>query len=244
MLDVVCWKWKPRGTYRSHFGPETVNVLRRMVARNLHVPHRFSCITDDAAGIDPEVRIIPLWDTYGDLLNPSSPANPSCYRRLKIFSPEARELIGENIVSMDLDVVITGDITPLFVHDHDFVIWGGQSVQPGAKGRVYCWYNGSLMQLRAGTRTKVWEEFDPKVSPQKAHVANARGSDQGWISYCLGDKERVWGTADGVYSYRNHVYPARCVLPQGARFVAFHGKHDPWMPEVQRLNPWVREHYQ
>jgi hypothetical protein len=243
MLEVVCWKWKVNG-YRSVFGPETVNVLRNMVARHLHLPHRFSCITDDAHGIDSNVRIIPLWDTFADIPNPSNPRNPSCYRRLPMFSEEAREIIGERIFSLDLDAVITGDITPLVDHDHDFVIWGGQSVQPGVRGgRVYSWYNGSLMYLRAGARTRVWTEFDPKVSPMKAHLSNARGSDQGWITYILGHKERIWNDQDGVYSYRNHIAPARNKLPVNARFVAFHGRHDPWMPEVQRANPWIREHY-
>lgn len=241
MLDVICWKWHTPG-YRSHFGPETVNVLRRMVERNLKLPHRFSCITDDAKGIDKEVRVIPLWNTYGDIPNPSNPRNPSCYRRLKMFSEEAKDIIGSWIVSMDLDVVITGDITQLFDNPHDFVVWGGQSVQPKMK-RVYSWYNGSLMQLRAGTRTQVWTKFDPKVSPQVAHAANARGSDQGWISYILGDKEKIWSDKEGVYSYRNHVAINKFKLPDNSRLVAFHGRDDPWMPEVQRLNPWIKEFY-
>jgi hypothetical protein len=244
VLDIVCWKWKPpvRG-YRSQFGSETVNVLRRMVARNLRLPHRFSCITDDATGIDPEVRVIPLWNTYADIPSPAGPHNPSCYRRLRMFSAEARELIGERIVSMDLDTVITGDLTPLFDRDDDFVIWGGQSVQP--RLRVpFCWYNGSLMMLRAGARTQVWDKFDPRSSPQIAHRANARGSDQGWIAFCLGDKEKIWTDRDGVFSYRNHVAPARGALPKGARVIAFHGRNDPWHADVQRAAPWIKEYYQ
>jgi hypothetical protein len=159
-----------------------------------------------------------------------------------MFSKEAATLIGERIVSMDLDTVITGDITPLLSRKEDFVIWGGQAMQP--RMRVpFCWYNGSLMMLKAGTRTRVWEEFDPLKSPRMAHIANARGSDQGWISYCLGDKEAVWTEKEGVASYRNHVVPNRQRLPEGTRIVAFHGKHDPWMPEVQALNPWIKEHY-
>lgn len=241
MLDVICWKWKPTRGYRSQFGPQTVNVLRRMVARNLRLPHRFSCITDDPAGIDPQVRIIPLWQDYADVPNPSGGHNPSCYRRLKMFSQAARTLIGERIVSMDLDVVVTGDLTPLFDHDEDFVIWGGQSVQPRG-GVPFCWYNGSLMQLKAGTRSQVWEQFDPRVSPRRAHAANSRGSDQGWISHVLGPHERTWGAEDGVYSFRNHVHPMGR-LPADARLVVFHGKHDPWMPDVQQRHPWIREWY-
>jgi hypothetical protein len=244
MLDIVCWKWKPAARYRSQFGPETVNVLQRMVARHLRLPYRFSCITDDATGIDPSVRIIPLWSTYGGLINPSGAHNPSCYRRLRMFSSEARELIGERIVSLDLDVVITGDITSVFDRDEDFIIWGGQSVQPGTKV-PFCWYNGSTMMLRAGTRLKVWDEFDPQVSPMRAHRANSRGSDQGWISYCLGPGERIWTDRDGLYSFRNQVATRRGGrLPADARMIMFHGKVDPWSPEAVKISPWIKEHYQ
>jgi hypothetical protein len=241
MLDVICWKWKEPG-YRSQFGPETVNVLRNMVARNLKLPHRFSCITDDPKGIDSTIRIIPLWDTYSKLKNPSSARGPSCYRRLPMFSENARELIGDRIVSMDLDAVVTADLTSLFDRDDDFVIWGGQTVQPKHK-RVYNWYNGSLMMLKAGTRTEVWTKFDPVYSPIKANAAGCRGSDQGWISYCLGRGEKKWGSHDGVYSFRSSIQPNQGRLPDNARFVAFHGAHDPWMPEIQARYPWIKEYY-
>lgn len=243
MLEVVCWKWKPSRPYRSQFGPETVNVLRRMVQRHLKLPHRFSCITDDPRGIDPEVRVIPLWDDFASVPNPSNPRNPSCYRRLKMFSAEAKELIGEKIVSLDLDTVITGDLTPLFDHDYDFVIWGGQTVNPRG-GPTYNWFNGSLMMLKAGSRTKVWETFDPHRSPALANAAGCRGSDQGWIAYCLGREEKTWGLQDGVLSYKNHVLTSGGKLPSHARIVAFHGQYDPWMPAVQARTPWVRAHYQ
>lgn len=241
MLDVVCWKWKPRADYRSHFGPETVNVLRRMVARHLPLPHRFTCITDDARGIDDDIRIIPLWDTYANIPSPSGLHNPSCYRRLKMFSAEARELIGERIVSLDLDTVVCGDLTPLFSRPEDFVIWGGVS-HKGMK--PWNWYNGSFMMLRAGTREQVWTTFDPAVSPRNAHAANARGSDQGWIAYCLGMKEATWTASDGIYSFRSHILlDKKCALPKDARLVAFHGRNDPWNPLTVKMAPWIREHY-
>lgn len=244
MLEIVCWKWKPKTLYRSHFGPETVNVLRRMVARNLKLPHRFTCVTDDPRGIDPEVRIVPLWEEFGNLPNPSGPHNPSCYRRLKIFGPEAKELFGERIVSMDLDTVITGDLTPLFDRDDDFVIWGGQQIQPGRKGSsLFCWYNGSLMMIKAGARPQVWDKFNPKTSPWEAHRANSRGSDQGWISHILGKDEKIWTDKDGVYSFRNQIYRRLGGLPLNCKVISFHGKNDPWQPEMQAVCPWIKEYY-
>jgi hypothetical protein len=242
VIDVVCWKWRPPRGYRSQFGPQTVNTLARMVKRHLTVPHRFSCITDDPAGIDSSIRIIPLWDDFASVPNPSNGANPSCYRRLRMFAPDAAEIIGERIVSLDLDMVLVGDVTPLFDRAEDFVIWGGQSVQPKNRGAVYNWYNGSFMVLRAGTRPQVWTDFDPATSPRRAHEANCRGSDQGWIAYRLGKKEAIVGESDGVYSYRNHILPSGR-LPKNARMVAFHGRFDPWHTTIAARHDWIRTHY-
>lgn len=245
MIDVIVWKWSKPG-YRSTFDAASVNVMRNMLERSLNVEHRLTCITDVGAGIDPRVRVLDITKLpsyqYLNVPNPSSPVNPSCYVRLFLYHPDAKRILGERLVSIDLDVVLIGDVTPLFVQPVDFAIWGGQSVQP-RHPVLYNWFNGSLQILRAGTRTRVWTEFDPKTSPAKAHRANCRGSDQGWIAHCLGRSERILGTSEGVYSYRNHILPAGGRLPRNARFIAFHGRHDPWHNDVQSKHPWIREHY-
>lgn len=235
MLTIVTWKWHPPAGYRSTFSPETVNVLRRMVTRHYPHPHRFVCVTDDPAGIDGAVEILPLWQDLADLPSPHGGHNPSCYRRLKAFAADAGALFGPRFVSIDLDTVIVGDMTSIWDRPEDFVIWG--ETDPRS------FYNGSMFLLRAGTRRQVWDDFDPAVSPQQAKAAGKFGSDQGWISYCLGPGQAMWGRADGVYSYRVHLVPRRGRLPADARIVMFHGHQDPWGPEAQRL-AWVREHYQ
>lgn len=243
MLEIVCWRWKPPAGYRSTFGPETVNTLKRMVDRHYTDPHRFSCITDDPEGIDPSVRIIPLWDDHANVPNPGGQRNPSCYRRLKAFSAEARELIGERFVSIDLDVVITGDMRPVWNRPEEFVI----NSDTGAPNTPY---NGSMYLLTAGARTKVWEEFHPAFSPRRTREARLIGSDQAWIAIALGRNEATWTKADGVYSYRKHIAnlqdmaPVSAPLPSDARLVNFHGRFDPWSPEIQRAHEWVRQHYQ
>jgi hypothetical protein len=234
-LSVVCWKWKPAAGYRSEFGATQVNVLRAMVARHLKLPHRFICVTDDPAGIAPGIEIVKLWDDFATLPSPHGGLNPSCYRRLRAFSAEAGKWFGPRFVSMDLDTVIVGDITPLVDRPEDFVIWG--DTNPTTP------YNGGFWLLRAGTRTKVWTGFDPKASPASARALGYFGSDQAWIGAALGPDEAKWSTADGVYSYRVHVQPALGMLPRNARIVFFHGRHDPWQPAVQRSSPWIRHHY-
>lgn len=242
MITVVCWKWAAFPGYRSKFEAEHVNVFARMIRRHYSGPHEIVCITDDAAGITEVDRIIPLWDDYADLPSPHDRGgrrrNPSCYRRLKMFEPGAAEWLGRRIVSIDLDVVVTNDLTPLFSRPEPFVAWG--DTNPTTH------YNGGFLMFTAGARAELWSEFrqDPAAAIRLAQQRRQWGSDQGWISARLGPNEARFRRSDGVLSYRNDVRPAPLSgrLPADARLVFFHGEHDPWGDEAQRL-PWVREHW-
>jgi hypothetical protein len=234
-LTFVTWRWAPVRGYRSAFGPETVNTLRRMVSRHYRAPHRFCCVTDDRKGLHPEIEIIPDEKDFAAVPSPAGGTNPSCYRRLRAFRPDIGAVFGSRFVMMDLDLVITGDLQPLFDRPEDFIIWG--DTNPNT------FYNGSLVLMRAGARSKVWETFNPKTSPIASKAAGHFGSDQGWISHCLGPDEPKWSTEDGVYSFRKHLFGRRGGLPPNARVVVFHGRNDPWDPVIVRANPWIREHY-
>jgi hypothetical protein len=244
-ITVVTWKWSKKG-YRSSFGPATVNTLKSMLRRNLKIDHELVCVTDDPDGIDHDIRVVDIRTLpsyrWINVPNPSNPRNPGCYVRLFMFSEQAASIFGKRILSTDLDVVFTGDLTSMLDRSEDFVIWGGQALGPGRLG-AYNWYNGSFILLRAGSRTEVFEDFNPIISPAKATRAKCRGSDQGWIAYRLGRKEAVFGEHDGIRSFRNHIIPAGGKLIDGTRVVAFHGRHDPWHLDVQANYPWVKEHY-
>jgi hypothetical protein len=236
VIQVVCWYWPPRARYRSQFGPKHVNVFRNMIERHLHVPHEVCCITDSPKGIDERVRIIPLWDTWNEIPSPHGGLSPACYRRLPAFGEHMREIIGPRFVSMDLDLVITDDITPIIDRpDVDFMIWGSSLRRTP--------YNGSMWMMNAGARKEVYEKFDPEVSPKVTLKAGFHGSDQAWISYLLGHNEKRWDQKDGIFSFRTDVAHNRFKLPEGARIVFFQGHHDPQnRPDLSRA-PWIKEHY-
>lgn len=250
-FSVVCFKWKPFKGYRTHFRSEHVNTLRRMVQRHYPDRHRFICVTDDEEGLDQEVEVVPLWDDFSDLASPHDDPNrrknPSCYRRLKAYRPEISEIFGERFVMVDLDCIITGDLRPLWNRPEDFVIYGDTNPQPGS------YYNGSMVLMTAGSRRQVWERFDPKTSPQESLKAKCWGSDQGFVSYCLGPKpnglalyhkegERKWTREDGVYSWRNHMQGNRRALPENAKMVVFHGEEKPWSQDLKDV-VWIQRHY-
>lgn len=233
MLKVICWKWQQFG-YRSQFDGEHVNVLRNMVRRNYPHPHEFICITDNRSNIDKTIKVIDIWDDYSCLRSPHGEQYPSCYRRLKMFSHEFGKIIGgKRFVSIDLDTVIVGDMSPVWNREEDFIIWG--DTHPKTL------YNGSMQMMSVGSRAHVWEKFDPRESPIQTRKAKIMGSDQAWISYILGPGEAKWTQADGVYSYRMHLRQSGGQLPKDARIVFFHGNMDPWDYEIRGKLDWVKE---
>jgi hypothetical protein len=229
MLKIVCFKWKPKHFYRTQFSADAVNILRNMVRRNLQLDHEFICITDDPSGIDNDIHIIPLWqnpiEDFGGI------TKPNCFKRIKAFSTDMENIIGKRFCWLDLDCVITGDITQLLDNNIDFRIW--KSTNPAN------YYNASMVLMNAGTRKEVWEDFTPQ-SPHMAANRGHVGSDQSWISYKLGNKEAKFTALDGVYSYRQIM---NRVLPDNAKIVFFPGKFNPWDSHIQQTHKWVADNY-
>ena len=231
MLKIVCWKWNPpdgiHPKKKMVFSSHHVNVLRNMLKRNLKMDHQLVCITDNPSGIDPDIPIIPLWSDYAEL--------GGCYRRLRLFSNEMHEMIGPRFASIDIDTVITQDVTPIFDCKDDFKIWG--DTHPKTP------YNGSLFIMNAGSRHRVWDEFSENckgIGRRYGYV----GTDQAWIAACLGSNESRWTICDGIYSFRvHHAKPRVTDMDSRTRMVFFHGSSDPSQILIQNRYKWVRDNW-
>jgi hypothetical protein len=200
-----------------------VNKLESMLKRNLKIEHQLICITDMPDGVNCET--IELWDDLADL--------GGCYRRLKLFSSEMETLLGMRFAWIDLDCVITGDVTDIFTLQEPFVINGyGQGRYSDQK------YNGSLVIMDSGIHHNVWDDFDSEESPKLMRIMNEQsrliGSDQAWISYKI-ESAKVVGADEGVYN-------ARLIgdrLPDNCKIVFFSGMRDPSISKHR----WIAEHY-
>lgn len=215
-----------------------------MVERNLPIPHRFVCITDDTEGLDPRIEAVPLPPlTFDGLVNPhqhkydrarswgSKKYFPSCYRRLWLFSEEAKSL-GDRILALDVDVIVTGILVPLVERDESFVGWCDDgNERPRVAGGVYL--------LRTGAHTDVWEDFDPEKSPQIAFAAGYTGSDQAWMSFKLCSKVATWGRADGL----TKITWLESEPDESTRLVFTAGHSPPWNRRVMQKYPWIGEHW-
>lgn len=219
-LTVVLWLWRTQTPGRwGSYGPMHVNRAATMIRANLRMQHEIACITDDPTDIDSSIRIIPLWPDLADL--------GRCWRRLKVFSPEMGEVIGPRFCWIDLDCVITGDLTRLFDRPEDIVLWRSQTTT--------CHYNGSMLLHRAGTRAHIWETF----VPGQPFWPRSAGSDQAWIAHVLGPNEPVWTQHDGVLAY-NKYCRSTVEAPKKARIVFFPGTLKSNSDVARLETPWVQ----
>ncbi|MCC7347678.1 MAG: hypothetical protein IT538_09805 [Variibacter sp.] len=91
-LTVAC-------VYRSGgkvYSARYVHVLRDMVARNLSLPHRFVCLTDDPAVETERIPLVTDWPGY--------------WSKLELYRPG---LFGGPVLYVDLDTIIHGSIDRL-----------------------------------------------------------------------------------------------------------------------------------
>jgi hypothetical protein len=206
-----------------------------MVARHLPVAHRFVCVADSASGFDAAVEVVktpPAAVAVGRLRNPEGPRFPSCYRRLWMFSAAARE-VGDVVLVVDIDLVVTGDLGPIVARPEPFVGWRPLMAW-GGPDRI----GGGIYLLRTGAHVEIWDGFEGARSIAEARAAGYRGSDQAWLSYRLGSRVPVWPADAGLYSIRD-LRDGRLPLPGDARLVQFNGPTKPWGSYL----PWVRAHW-
>ena len=234
MKSIVCWLW---GGNRD-FQPVHVNTLARMVERHLPEPHRFICITDNPNGFSHRVEVVqtpPAAAALGQLRTPEKPHFPSCYRRLWMFSEEAK-CLGDRVLLVDIDLVVVNDLRPIFDMPQEFVGW-----RPYRDWGAPMRFGGGIYLMTPGTRRKVWDDFKGPASIAEARAAGFRGSDQAWISYKLGLSEAYWGREAGIYSIRD-MKGTEHQLPRDARLVQLNGPTKPWSVAGRQI-PWIAENW-
>lgn len=254
--NFVTWLWRaPDGGSTMYgakkaFVADHVNRMASMIRRNWPgFSGRILCVTDQPEGIDPGVETIPIWSDlrqYG-----------KCYLRLRAFDPAMAAVLGEDIISIDLDAVITNDLRPLFENETEpFRIW---KIKRESRSEL-C---GSMWRLRIGYRPDVFTAFDPEVALQLRYTHGLIGSDQAWMAYTLGNDVPGWGQRDGIFSFRLHggqagqvttdprrrkmMAQAQAELPKrikASRIWFFHGPDlDPSMSHLHMHNPFIAQHW-
>lgn len=233
MTHFTCWKWG------QLFGPEYVNTLQSMLARHYHRPFLLHCITDDPSDIADGVHIVPLAWYRG---------TPRCRRRMVQYAEWWHHLIGATrFINLDLDIVITGDITPLFDTSEPVKFWrvGYADV-----------YSGAVQLIDVGVLHPLYEMFrrDPEGFPKLAWPRGI-GSDQAMLNYYLTETLRgftppTWTEADGIYTFFGEGYERYAhlgvslqtqTLPEHCKIVVM-GSADKWILDEGAL-PCLSVHW-
>jgi hypothetical protein len=249
LITVCLWHWGQR------YGPQHLVKMRSMLSRHLSLPHRIVCITDRPQDAPAGMQTFDVAQTV-------KAPDFNCIRRMWLYAgPQKKGRpwpgdLGDRLLQLDLDVVLTASIDPLIDRPEDFVIWKSESTrQPH---RPHGWaYNATVMLLTPGARADVWERYhaNPK---QCAKEADADGwdvkcnSDQAIATYLLRSQPvATWTIADGIYSYRGINGPfgekGHLGLPKDCRLVSFHGrggKRHPGAADLLEKSAWIQEHWQ
>lgn len=147
------------------YGREYVEKLRNMVHRNLTVPYRFVCLTDDQNPIDGVDSIV----------QPNANYKKGWWHKVHMFDPDLP--LSGRLLYFDLDVVIHANIDKLVNnYTNEFVGIRDFNRKYHAAWR---YLNSSVMTWQHGVESNLWQEF------QKDPAAAQR---------VMGDQDYIWKT--------------------------------------------------
>lgn len=242
MQTIVCMKWG------SRYGPEFVNRLYSSIVRQTKRTTRLVCFTDDATGVNPAVQVEPIPDIKlpPDLINLP-------WRKLVMWKSPLADLSGD-VLFLDLDLVITGNLDPLFDYEPGRFCVIENWTQPGQKIG-----NTSVFRFPVGKYKHIFDHF--QADPDQ--ILSRYNIEQVYISREIADM--VFWPAGWCVSFKHSLLPRWPLnffqipsLPTPTKVVAFTGKPDPddaaigkwpekrWYKKVYKFVrpvPWITEHW-
>lgn len=221
MKNIICMKWGTK------FGPNYVNTLAAMVRRHLHSKHRFICFTDDGKGLDSRIEVWPLPE-----LSLPGHLPERGWNKLTVFTNPLADLEGQ-VLFLDLDVLILGDLEPFFTQPGKFLIvheWGFKDPVIG---------NSSVFRFEVNQHQDILENFIKNGEKIRERHRN----EQAYLSHAVNDKGILeYWPETWCRSFKRHClrsFPVNYFLqpnkPEDAKIIVFHGNPN---PDVA-MNGWV-----
>ena len=130
--------------FDGFYTPDYVSKLYRSLKRNSTIPFEFVCISDT----DVEADVVLPYNHQSNI--------KKHWHKLKYFSPQfAYQKPGDEIIVMDIDQVITGNVDELIGHpvsDNEIITYGQWW---DSKLKI----NGGFYKFKSGSLKFVWDEF-------------------------------------------------------------------------------------
>jgi hypothetical protein len=203
-----------------------VEIMRNMIRRNITVPYRLVCLTDDPRPIEGVELIVQKNAGY----------TRGWWHKVHMFDPSLP--LSGRILYMDLDVVICGNIDKLTeIHGSEFM---GIRDFNRRFHRDWKYLNSSVMSWMHGSQEHIYKDF--MKNPQAAMRMHG---DQDWTWKCCKNRIKFWPER-WIQSYkweirnRNELQVIRGVrqftsvrnditIPEGCSILVFHGDPNPAM---------------
>ncbi len=245
-VNIVTIKW---GTL---YGPEYVNHLRFSVERNLSIPFRFLCFTDDDTGLNDGIEVFPL----PSIKIPNVPTRSSNWRKLGLYQAGIGNMEGACLY-MDLDIVVVDSIDCFFDYEPNQFCAVSEWIQTHRKiiAKRPEEFNTSVFRFQANTTQKIVDRFQREGEFILQHFRR----EQQFVTDTIKQDIKAW-PRDWVVSFKYHCLPAfplnllqTPILPSTAKIVAFHGNPNPDQAAVGfsdgpwhrkcPATPWIQEHW-
>ena len=211
--NVICIKWG------NKFGPEYVNRLYKAVDKNMTLPYRFVCFTDNGEGLLPQVEVRDLPDF---VVNNEIPDR--AWRKLSLFQKNLADLKGLALF-LDLDTVIRKDLTPFFEAEGDFLIVKDWDFPHAVTG------NSSVFRFEVGKYPEILENYYKLGNDVVKYYRNEQAylSDEMYKKGVLKYWDKSW-----CVSFKRHClrpFPLNFFLepiePEEPKIIVFHGRPTP-----------------
>jgi hypothetical protein len=142
--------------------------------------------------------------------------------------------LGDEVLSLDVDVIVNGDVNRFFGSGADLYIGGPQGRPAQFWGGAWC--------MKPGTNPQLWHDLSHESLEEmhQARDANGRkflGSDQAWLAYKAQSGIRRFGrelSCDWRVMAREHEHPV---------VIQFGGTNNPWSERVRELAPDLAARY-
>ncbi len=223
---VLCMKWGTK------YGPEYVNHLYAMVKKNLSLPFRFVCLTDDAAGLREEVETYPI-----PSLDLPEGIPERGWKKLAVFREDLYGLQG-NALFLDVDIVIIGSLDAFFEQPGDFLVIHDWKRPWRITG------NSSVFRFRLGAYPEILKKFIRTQAEVRQNFRN----EQAYLSKEMHDRGvlKYW-PKEWCQSFKYHClrrFPLNFFLepriPENSKVLVFHGETNPHDAMVGRSNRALR----
>jgi len=228
----------------TKYGPDYVNKLYNMVAKNLTKSFRFICFTDNEKGIQDNIEIFPL--PYIKI--PQNKPERG-WRKLSILQKDLYDVRG-TCLFLDLDIVIVENIDPIFDLKGDFFIAFDKRKEKSYIG------NSSVFRFEASAHDDIYQHFNNNHSKILCEFRN----EQAYLSSMI-IKKGIFQYWPELWcpSFKYHCVPKFPLnyflspkIPNGAKIILFHGLPEPneaaegksgkWYRYIKK-SPWINKHW-